>query len=186
MQKVLFLVILFSQGLGSLAQDQNQLEGRVEVKVEQVNTLRETLVSGVSDQPDFHTFKAVCSPVGMQIKQIKKSEGFMIRQASHKARNPSHAADALELEAIEKFQKDSELSKFWLSKGGQKHFFRRITVRTQCLACHGNKESRPDFIKSKFPQDKAYDFKVGDLRGIYHVQIFKEKQQRSKESNNWQ
>jgi hypothetical protein len=33
---------------------------------------------------------------------------------------------------------------------------------------------------------KAYDFKVGDLRGIYHVQIFKEKQQRSKESNNWQ
>jgi hypothetical protein len=50
MQKVLFLVILFSQGLGSLAQDQNQLEGRVEVKVEQVNTLRETLVSGVSER----------------------------------------------------------------------------------------------------------------------------------------
>jgi hypothetical protein len=37
------------------------------------------------------------------------------------------------------------------------------------MACHGTKLSRPAFIKENYPNDKAFDFKSGDLRGMYAV-----------------
>jgi hypothetical protein len=33
------------------------------------------------------------------------------------------------------------------------------------------KNNRPEFIKNKYPQDLAFDFKEGDLRGMYSVFI---------------
>jgi hypothetical protein len=33
------------------------------------------------------------------------------------------------------------------------------------------KGARPEFIKEKYPQDLAYNFKAGDLRGMYSVFI---------------
>lgn len=40
-----------------------------------------------------------------------------------------------------------------------------------CLACHGMKTSRPNFVKESYPDDRAFEFKVGDLRGMYAVFI---------------
>jgi hypothetical protein len=48
-------------------------------------------------------------------------------------------------------------------------YFRRITVEPACLACHGPKDSRPQFVKDGYPYDRAYGFDVGDLRGLYSV-----------------
>ena len=48
---------------------------------------------------------------------------------------------------------------------------RRINVEPSCLACHGTKASRPAFIKANYPDDKAFDFTVGDLRGMYAVHL---------------
>ena len=45
----------------------------------------------------------------------------------------------------------------------------RITVREACLACHGAKAERPDFVKERYPEDRACGFEVGDLRGLYSV-----------------
>ena len=38
-----------------------------------------------------------------------------------------------------------------------------------CLACHGANDARPEFVKQGYPEDKAFDFEVGDLRGLYSV-----------------
>jgi hypothetical protein len=40
-------------------------------------------------------------------------------------------------------------------------------VEDACLACHGSEDTRPDFVKQGYPDDKAFDFEVGDLRGVY-------------------
>jgi hypothetical protein len=48
---------------------------------------------------------------------------------------------------------------------------RRIDVEPSCLACHGTKASRPAFVKENYPADRAFDFKAGDLRGMYAVFI---------------
>jgi phage gp36-like protein len=50
-------------------------------------------------------------------------------------------------------------------------YYRRINVESSCLACHGCKNARPQFVKDKYPQDLAFDFNVGDLRGMYSVFI---------------
>ena len=44
-----------------------------------------------------------------------------------------------------------------------------IFVEDACLACHGSKDKRPFFIVDKYPEDRAFDFKTGDLRGMVEV-----------------
>ena len=61
----------------------------------------------------------------------------------------------------------------WVKNDDGDHYFRRIDVGAKCLGCHGPKNSRPDFIKKKYGPDRAFDFKVGDLRGLYHVKLSK-------------
>ncbi len=46
-------------------------------------------------------------------------------------------------------------------------FYYRIPVVEACLGCHGSQNSMPDFIIKKYPSDKAFGFKAGDLRGLY-------------------
>ena len=48
-------------------------------------------------------------------------------------------------------------------------YFRRITVRSACLECHGRKEKRPAFVRERYPEDRAFGFERGDLRGVYSI-----------------
>ncbi|MEN8446840.1 MAG: DUF3365 domain-containing protein, partial [Cyanobacteria bacterium J06555_13] len=50
-------------------------------------------------------------------------------------------------------------------------YYRRINVEASCLACHGQKDNRPQFVKDNYSQDLAFDFNVGNLRGMYAVFI---------------
>jgi hypothetical protein len=49
--------------------------------------------------------------------------------------------------------------------------FRRIAVGTACRACPDPKDQRPACVTQGYPEDRAYDFQVGDLRGIYSLFI---------------
>ena len=119
------------------------------------------------------TFKSVCGAVGKRVKEISGKEGVTIRHASVKNRNPANAPTATELELINRFEAEpglKELSGETLMEG--KRFFRytsTIYVEEACLSCHGAKDKRPLFIAAKYPNDKAYDFKAGDLRGIISI-----------------
>jgi hypothetical protein len=42
-------------------------------------------------------------------------------------------------------------------------------VRETCMPCHGTRDSRPDSIKESYTLDRAYNFAVGDLRGVFSV-----------------
>ncbi len=121
------------------------------------------------------TFKSVCGAVAKRVKEIAEKEGFTVRHASAKNRNPANAATAAELVLIDRFTTEpgvKELQDETLVNG--KRFFRHtlpIYVEDACLSCHGAKEKRPDFIRTKYPEDKAYDFKTGDLRGIISILV---------------
>lgn len=121
------------------------------------------------------TFKNVCGAVGRRVKEISEKEGFIIRHASLKSRNPKNAATVEEAELIRKFEASKGLAKIWdaVTIDG-KNYFRYsapVYVNDACLACHGPKEKRPRFIVEKYPQDKAYGYSTGDLRGIISVLI---------------
>jgi hypothetical protein len=162
-------------------------------EIENLDAMRSGLASTLKDspaEPTVETFKEVCKPVGMRAKQLSQENGWQVKQIAKKYRNRAHTPDNLHsVMALAKFENDLELMGFWQPEtiDGQKgtRYYRRINVEASCLACHGGKDSRPQFIKDKYPQDLAYDFQVGDLRGMYSVFI-PELQAALSETNNSQ
>jgi hypothetical protein len=163
----------------ALAQTNPATLAKAVEEVENLDAMRSGLAStleGSTDPVTGETFKQVCKPVGMRAMQLSKENGWQVKQISKKYRNPAHKPDGPHaIMALAKFEKDPDLIGFWDrevrdGQGGTR-YFRRINVEASCLACHGGKGSRPEFVKNKYPEDRAFDFNVGDLRGMYSVFI---------------
>lgn len=148
-------------------------------EMEQLDRMRIALAStleGQSDAPTIETMKEVCKPVGMKAIAIGKEHGWQVRQVASKTRNPDHApANVQEQDVIDLFQRHPGITGLWQPASAEQeagvNYYRRIDVVPSCMACHGSKESRPAFVKANYPDDKAFDFNVGDLRGIYAVHL---------------
>ena len=175
---VIVLLLIMNPSLANAQTDPAQLAKAVQ-EIENLDAMRSGLAStleGSTTEPTMETMKEVCKPVGMRAMQLSKENGWQVKQIATKYRNPAHAPDNLHsVMALAKFEKDPELMGFWDSEtiDGQQgtRYYRRINVESSCLACHGGKDVRPQFVKDKYPQDLAFDFKVGDLRGMYSVFI---------------
>jgi len=119
------------------------------------------------------TFKNVCGAVARRVKEIMEKEGFKIRHAALKYRNPVNAATPDEISILETFDRNREIKGQWdlTETDGRKfqRYMKPIFVEDACLACHGPKDKRPQFIVDKYPEDRAYEFKTGDLRGMVEV-----------------
>jgi hypothetical protein len=156
----------------------NELAQAVQ-EIESLDAMRTGLASsleGRTEAPTKQTMKEVCRPVGMRAMQLSQENGWQVKQIANKYRNPDHKPNNLHDQiALAKFNQEPELIGFWdretLNKQTGTRYYRRIEVESTCLACHGLKNSRPQFIKDGYPQDLAYDFNVGDLRGMYAVFI---------------
>ena len=109
-----------------------------------------------------------------------------IRRVSLKVRNPNDHPDNLEREILEAYAyqwKDSiplQTNVQALEEG--KYLFTKpiLIDNTLCLGCHGTPENgllkqTADFIKLKYPNDKATGYQIGDLRGIWSITILKKK-----------
>lgn len=120
-------------------------------------------------------FKSVCGFVKKRSLELAKNEGVIIRHAAIKHRNPGNAATKEEASFQNLFESNPEIREIWdeTERNGRayKRYILPIYVEEACLACHGEKESRPDFIKSSYSQDKAYGFKEGDIRGIIEILV---------------
>jgi hypothetical protein len=148
-------------------------------EMEQLDRMRVALASsleGQSDVPTIETMKEVCKPVGMKAMAIGKEHGWQVRQVASRYRNPDHApGNGQERDVIDLFQRHPEITGLWqpatAEQGAGVNYYRRIDVLPSCMACHGSKQSRPAFVKANYPDDKAFDFKAGDLRGMYAVHL---------------
>ncbi|WP_017292729.1 Tll0287-like domain-containing protein [Geminocystis herdmanii] len=148
-------------------------------EIETLDAMRTGLAStleGSTEVPTKQTMKEVCRPVGMKAMELSKENGWQVKQIANKYRNPDHAPNNLHDKiALAKFEQNSELIGFWdretINQETGTRYYRRIDVEATCLVCHGLKDSRPQFVQDGYPQDLAYNFKVGDLRGMYAVFI---------------
>jgi len=151
------------------------------VKLDEVNALREALATTLDPKRETiseETFKRVCAPVGQALKGWAQEKSLVARQISDRYRNPLHQAQGRDLTILQEFKKNPERAYLVEERtvdgvlGWQ--IYRRIVVRESCLHCHGSVDSRPEFIKAKYPKDKAHSFKAGDLRGLYSVWLKKD------------
>jgi len=152
----------------------DSVQQAVETAIQDLDAMRESLASTI-DTPavDQQTFARVCKPVGKRAKTVAQTHNWTVQQLARKYRNPAHAPDAEADSVHAQFGQNPERTKTWVRtvRNGTQgwRYFRRITVQPSCLACHGAKERRPDFVKAEYPDDRAYGFDAGDLRGLYAV-----------------
>lgn len=178
---VFFAVIVIASG--ALADEAGDNKSKAVAITDEIINMRSSLAQAFI-KPDTEiteeTFKKVCGAVGKRVKEITEKEGVKIRHAAAKYRNPKNAAKPGEDEMLAKFQKDKNLKEIWTiyeekiaDEGYRQYYYyaKPIFVEEACLACHGAKDKRPKFVIEKYPDDKAYDFRVGDLRGIISVMI---------------
>ncbi|HEX4934125.1 MAG TPA: DUF3365 domain-containing protein [Gemmatimonadaceae bacterium] len=138
------------------------------------STLAQTFVAGGLTATD-STFAQVCKPVKAKAMSLAKETGWSIAQLAERNRNAENALDAEARRAFAQFRHDPALASVvrrttYKGVAGTR-YLRRITVEPACLACHGARDQRPEFVRRNYPADKAYGFAAGDLRGVYSVFI---------------
>ena len=120
------------------------------------------------------------------VDSLSRTFEAKIRRVSMKPRNSDDYPDDLEnsiLEAYDYQWKDSiELKTNVQSIDGGSYLFTKpiFIDNGLCLNCHGSKsnglsQQTHDFIKSKYPLDKAIGYSIGDLRGMWSITIPKKR-----------
>ena len=151
---------------------------RAVLEVGRIDALRSTLArtfaaGGVVATES--TFAQVCKPVKAEAMKVAKANGWSFAQLAERNRNPENALDAEGRRSFRQLQRDPALMGLVLrtSMNGARgvRYVRRIAVENACLACHGARDARPEFVKKGYPNDRAFGFRAGDLRGIYSIFI---------------
>ncbi|HIP14976.1 MAG TPA: DUF3365 domain-containing protein [Sulfurimonas autotrophica] len=128
-----------------------------------------------------------CSQKAKDIeKQVNASykKGIHVKRISLKYRNPADKPTADEAKVLEElhraFEAKKTLPKMIVKEVGKNHYkvYKPIFIgKGVCLTCHGTDDVRDTeaykMIKTKYPDDKAVGYKMGDLRGAFVVDIVK-------------
>jgi len=90
---------------------------------------------------------------------------------SDEYRQPANKPDTFESNAISAFKKDRNLAYIDGYQKGVYRYARPIFIKKGCLKCHGKPEDAPREVIEKYGSEKAFGYKVGDVRGIISVKL---------------
>ena len=124
----------------------------------------------------YHTAQTLSRDFGIE-------HGVLIKRVSLKNRNANNAPDEFEAEILSKFENwnesgmlDTTTEYFEIvTEYGKKQarYMKPIIVKQLCLNCHGDKEKMDKQvlkeIESKYKNDRAVNYKVGELRGAVSI-----------------
>jgi len=88
---------------------------------------------------------------------------------SNRPRNPENMANARQLEVINLFLKDKTRKSYFKTIGNRYYYSQPLIIGNRCIKCHGKKENASKIIRDNY--DLAYDYKLGDLRGIIDIEL---------------
>lgn len=94
---------------------------------------------------------------------------IVIRTVSDRPRNIKNKANNFEMSMIDYFRKNpKEIDKF-IEKDNYFYYTKPMLIEASCLACHGKRENTIPSIRDKYTT--AYDYKVGEIRGLLNIKI---------------
>lgn len=126
-----------------------------------------TLEISERNLPAIPAFSA--TPISKKFSQ-NNPLNISIRTVSDKARNINNQADANELKAIEFFKQNTDAKTYFSDSNKNIYQFATVLkIEQKCLKCHGKKEEAPEYIQKRY--NTAYDYNIGDVRGILSIQI---------------
>jgi len=147
-----------------------------------ISTLESRLASRLKEaisKDGFVSGLEVCSVDAMPISSEVRNEFDLIdlKRVGTRVRNPKNSPDGWEADVLEELIGSGDVvkdAKIVLDPLNEKlHAVKPIMVKPLCTQCHGTVEtiSKKVALKLKelYPSDKAIGYKVGELRGFFHV-----------------
>ena len=135
--------------------------------------LKNALRSGMSQGP-VEAMDA-CRLQAPEIAVALSQSGTRVGRTSHRLRNPANAAPEWVSPILASYLADpsTRAPRSASLPNGRSGYVEPIFVQPLCLNCHGTSLA-PDVaskIKQLYPQDEAVGFEVGDLRGVFWVEL---------------
>lgn len=117
-------------------------------------------------------------------KKVSKTldSGVTVKRITAKPRNIKNSANVEQLVVLEELKtklSNGEKVDMLVKQKSSNHYqvYKPIVMAGKCLNCHGDDTKRNseayNIISKKYPNDKAIDYSVGDLRGAFLVDIIK-------------
>lgn len=121
---------------------------------------------------------AVCNEQAPEIAKAVSSElDLAVGRTSLKVRNPDNTATPRQAEVLREFEWQWQQTQQQVpdtqfkNEKGKTVWMKAIVMQPQCVACHGTAVSGElkQAIDSKYPNDQATGFEVGDIRGAFVI-----------------
>lgn len=111
---------------------------------------------------------------------VARQHGIQMQRLAYRNRNPLNATSNYERNILvdweEAVKKNQELKPKIVQNGDQISWYGAITIaQPQCLDCHGLLQEGDILnetlqqIKKHYPNDKAVNFELGDVRGMWKI-----------------
>jgi methyl-accepting chemotaxis protein len=101
----------------------------------------------------------------------KEATRATFRVTSDEYRQDDNAPDDFETAAIRAFKLDKKLEFVERYEREKYRYARPILVQQECLKCHGSPKDAPKTVIEKYGSEKAFGYKVGQVRGIISVSL---------------
>lgn len=138
--------------------------------------LRGELVSAINKSGTDGAIR-VCKKVSPDLeKKYSVKYNMKVYRISDKYRNPQHKPTEDEQKVLEfwskKLSENKPIQPVYYELGEKTKVMKPIKIFAElCLQCHGNLESMnpklKEALKKEYPDDKAYNYKMDDLRGSF-------------------
>lgn len=122
----------------------------------------------------------VCREMAPQIAAANSGEFWSIKRVTDKNRNPDNLATEHEMVIMAKFAETTPPAVSvaeWIQGDSARtyRYYQPIRVGQLCLKCHGSSDTIDSKVKmvlrDEYPDDKAVDYRLGDLRGMFVVEV---------------
>lgn len=143
-------------------------------------TLKGHLMSAVRDSGVVYAIGYCSLNANPLVETLSKEYEVSISRRTTMPRNPDNKANARDIVQntayATQLQQGRELTPNVVEHPGGFIYYEPIFLQPQCLVCHGEKEMigpAYETIASLYPEDKAFGYKAGDLRGVWRVEFKK-------------
>jgi len=175
------LFLIFSLQVDEKVQKAVELSRKISDQL--VDSVKSTLFQELGKGGYANAVRA-CSNLAQDIiKAHSEKYGVYVRRVSEKYRNKMDKPDDYELKilrSLDSLNRHGELPQEYyevVQENGEKYlrYFKPLIVQPMCLNCHGTdeflKKEVKEFLKEKYPDDKAVGYHAGDFRGAVSVKI---------------
>ena len=190
MNKKIFLSAIFVSSLFLFNCSNKQTEVTEEQKMQMRTTatdfmgeLKSILLNRVQTRGVVNALDVCSDTAQVLTNEFGLQRGVFIKRVSFKNRNKNNFPDDYEQNVLNSFQEilqnkklDEKTELAELVKEGEFTYLRYmkpIIIQPECLNCHGSEgtmlEEVTKLITERYPNDKARDYKPGDLRGAVSI-----------------